>query len=94
MKKLERAGVPAGPILNVKEMHEDRHVIDRDMVVAPVHSSLGPVNTIGCPVKFSETPSSVKKGAPLYGEDTKLILIENGYNDYEIEELFENGSVA
>ena len=94
LKILEKEGVPAGPILNMKEMHADPHTIERKMVVKPKHSTLGPVETIGCPIKFSKTPSSIKIGAPTYGQDTKRILKEHGYNKAEIEALYADKSVV
>ena len=93
LKILEKAGVPAGPILNTKEMHEDTHAIKRKMVAKAKHSTLGPIKTIGCPIKFSKTPSSIKMGAPTYGEHTKMILEEHGYNETEIKNLYANKSV-
>ena len=39
------------------------------------------------PIKFSETPASVRKGAPLLGEDTRDILRGCGYDDAEIDRL-------
>jgi crotonobetainyl-CoA:carnitine CoA-transferase CaiB-like acyl-CoA transferase len=37
-------------------MHEDPQVLARKMVVEVEHARLGPVRTIGLPVKFSDTP--------------------------------------
>ena len=87
LKKLEKAGIPAGPVLDINEMHRDPHVIERNMIVSPIHSFLGPTKTIGCPVKFSKTKSSITRSAPLYGEHTKIILGEIGYNKKEIKDL-------
>ena len=49
------------------------------MVVEVEHSTLGPVKTLGLPVKFSGTPGKVRTGAPLYGEHTREILAEHGF---------------
>ena len=64
----------------------------REMVVEVAHSKLGPVMTVGCPVKFSEPPASIKRGAPLLGEHTQEVLAELGYTDQEIEELTSSGA--
>ena len=74
-------------------MHEDPHTIQRNMVVKPKYSTLGPIETIGCPIKFSETPSSIEMGAPTYGQHTKMILKEHGYSEAEIKSLYADGSV-
>ena len=51
------------------------------MVVEVEHSTLGPVKTIGLPVKFSETPGKVRTGAPVYGEHTREVLRQHGFDD-------------
>ncbi|MCH8996758.1 MAG: CoA transferase, partial [Proteobacteria bacterium] len=94
LERLEAAGVPAGPVLNVREMQEDPQAIARAMVVAPEHSRLGPVKTIGLPLKFSETPGAVATGAPIYGEHTRAVLAEHGYDEAEIEALIADGAVV
>ncbi len=93
LDRLEAAGVPAGPVLNVNQMHEDPHVLARDMVVEVPHSRLGPVKTIGLPVKFSETPGKVATGAPVYGQHSREVLAEYGFGESEIEKLIASGAV-
>ncbi|MCG8323331.1 MAG: CoA transferase, partial [Cytophagales bacterium] len=51
----------------------------REMVVAVEHSKLGPVETLGLPIKLSETPGGVRRGAPVLGEHTREVLAEYGY---------------
>ncbi|WP_137391591.1 CaiB/BaiF CoA transferase family protein, partial [Rhodoligotrophos defluvii] len=57
----EAAGVPAGPILRVPDMHKDPQVIARDLVPTVQHSKRGEVKTIGFPVKFSDTPVKISR---------------------------------
>ena len=64
------------------------------MVVEVEHSTLGPVRTLGLPVKFSETPGRVAAGAPLFGEHTREVLAEFGYSAEETETLIAEGAVA
>ena len=88
---LEEGGVPAGPVASIGEMLEFPQTLARDMVVEVEHSKLGPVRTVGFPVKFSDTPVSVERGAPLLGEHTREVLAELGYADDEIEALERSG---
>jgi crotonobetainyl-CoA:carnitine CoA-transferase CaiB-like acyl-CoA transferase len=93
LELLEEGGVPAGPVASIGEMLELPQTLAREMVVEVEHSKLGPVRTIGFPVKFSDTPVSVERGAPLLGEHTLEVLAELGYTDEEIERLTRGGAV-
>ncbi len=93
LQRLEAAGVPAGPVLSVGEMHADPQVRAREMVTEAEHSRLGPVETLGLPVKFSRTPGGVRRGAPLLGEQTREVLKEHGYSEAEITMLAREGAI-
>lgn len=91
---MERAGIPAGPVLSIAEMHEHPHTQARAMVVEVEHSRVGPTRTLGLPVKFSRTPGAVVSGAPVLGEHTRAILAEYGFGSEEITRLLDAGAVA
>jgi crotonobetainyl-CoA:carnitine CoA-transferase CaiB-like acyl-CoA transferase len=93
LERLEAARVPAGPVLSVGEMHADPQTRARDMVLAVDHSRVGPVRTLGLPVKFSETAGGIVRGAPVLGQHTREVLRENGYDGAEIEKLIAEGAV-
>lgn len=94
LDRLEAAGVPAGPVLSVTEMHTDAQTRAREMVVEVEHSRLGAVRTLGLPVKLSGTPGGVHRGAPLFGEHTREVLAERGWDGGEIDDLLAAGAVA
>jgi len=87
MELLEAAGVPAGPVLDVAQMHRDPQVIAREMVTQVEHPTAGSVKTIGLPIKFSKTPGKVADAAPLYGQHTREILEELGLKSDAIAEM-------
>ncbi|RIA55236.1 CaiB/BaiF CoA transferase family protein [Dichotomicrobium thermohalophilum] len=89
---LDEAGVPAGPVLSITEMHADPQTRAREMVVATDHPVAGEVETIGLPVKFSETPGGVWRCAPTLGMHTREVLGELGYAPEEIEQLVSDGA--
>ena len=93
LKRLEAAGVPAGPVLDVIQMQADPQTQAREMVVEVPHSRLGRMQTLGAAVKFSATPSGVKRGAPVLGEHTREVLHEHGYADADIDTLVAAGVV-
>lgn len=94
LARLEAAGVPAGPVNDIAQVHADPQVLARDMVVDVEHRTLGTVRTLGLPVKFSRTPGGPRHGAPVYGQHSREILSEHGFAAAEIEALVEAGAVV
>lgn len=92
--RLEDAGVPAGPVLNIAEMHADPQALAREMIVETTHPTAGKVKAIGLPIKFSETPGGVRQAAPTFGQHTREVLREAGYSDAEIDDLARSGAIA
>ncbi len=93
LARLDAVGVPAGPVLNIAEMHADPQAIARGMITETPHGTLGTVKTLGSPILFSETPSTITRGAPVLGEHTREVLAEYGYSDDEIDRMITNGAV-
>jgi crotonobetainyl-CoA:carnitine CoA-transferase CaiB-like acyl-CoA transferase len=91
---LEAKGVPCGPVQDMLQALADPQTLARDMVVEVEHSTLGPVKTIGLPVKFSSTPGKVCAGAPIYGEHTREVLREYGFDETEIDAFEKEGAVV
>ncbi len=90
---LESAGVPAGPVLDIAAMLEHPQTLAREMVKEVDHAKLGKVKSLGCPIKFSESPTAVPSAAPILGQDTTHVLAEFGYSESAITELHEMGAV-
>jgi crotonobetainyl-CoA:carnitine CoA-transferase CaiB-like acyl-CoA transferase len=89
----EAEGIPGGPVLSIGEMLEDPQTIARDMITEVPHSRLGTVKTLGTPIKFSGTPTALRRGAPLLGEHTAEVLHELGYSDDEVAAFVDGGTV-
>jgi crotonobetainyl-CoA:carnitine CoA-transferase CaiB-like acyl-CoA transferase len=90
---LDRAGVPAGPVLSVTEMHRHPQVVARQMVPEVEHPVAGRMQTLGLPVKFSRTPGGVRAPAPVFGQHSREVLREAGYTDAEVDRLIAGGAV-
>jgi crotonobetainyl-CoA:carnitine CoA-transferase CaiB-like acyl-CoA transferase len=93
LARLEAGGVPAGPVLDVAAMHQDPQALAREMVVEVDHTRIGPMRTLGLPVKFSQTPGRVHGPAPLLGEHSRAILRGAGYAESAIDYLIARGVV-
>jgi crotonobetainyl-CoA:carnitine CoA-transferase CaiB-like acyl-CoA transferase len=91
---LEASGVPVGPINRIGEMLADPQVKAREMVVEVTHPKAGKTRALGLPIKFSDTPGSVRSAAPLLGQHTRVVLLSLGYSDKEIKALETSGAVA
>jgi crotonobetainyl-CoA:carnitine CoA-transferase CaiB-like acyl-CoA transferase len=71
--------VPVGPVNSVEDVFSDPHFAAREMLVEVEHPGAPePVTIAGAPIKLTETPSGVRRRAPLLGEHTDEILEEVG----------------
>jgi crotonobetainyl-CoA:carnitine CoA-transferase CaiB-like acyl-CoA transferase len=93
LQRMEEAGLPAGPVLDILEMQADPQAQARDMILEVDHPVAGRVKTLGHPVKFSETPASVRRAAPVLGQHSREILQEAGYGTAQIESMIAAGAV-
>jgi len=73
---LAGAGVIAAPVLDAREVAQDVHLRDREMVVAVDHAEAGTWFQAVNPWRFSRTPASSARAAPLLGEHTQEVLSE------------------
>ena len=93
LARLEASGVPAGPVLDINQMHQDPQAIARDMIVETEHPTAGPVKALGLPVKFSDSPGGGLRPAPLYGQHTREVLLEHGFAAADIDALAATGAI-
>ncbi len=93
LERLEKAGVPAGPINNYAEALADPHALARGMVVDLVHPGAGDIKALGVPVKLSDTPGALDRAAPLLGQHTAEILTELCYSESQQKALLSKGVI-
>jgi crotonobetainyl-CoA:carnitine CoA-transferase CaiB-like acyl-CoA transferase len=71
---LEAAGVPSGPINNIKQVFEEPQVIARGVKIEVDHAVAGKVPLVASPMRFSETPVEYRLAPPTLGQHTDEIL--------------------
>ncbi|UCF75480.1 MAG: CoA transferase [Betaproteobacteria bacterium] len=74
VEALEAAGVPNGPINNLKQVFEEPQVVARGMKIEVEHASAGKVPLMASPMRFSETPLEFRLPPPTLGQHTGEIL--------------------
>ncbi len=74
LRKLKAAGIPCGMINTVAQALEDPHTQARAMVETIMHPTAGPLKMLGIPVKFSDTPASIRTAPPTLGQHADEIL--------------------
>ncbi|HEX2227562.1 MAG TPA: CoA transferase [Candidatus Binatia bacterium] len=89
---LQAAEVPCAPVQTIDQVFHDPQVLHRGMVAEMEHPSAGKIKLAGIPVKFSETPASLRLAPPRLGEHTKEVLEDwLGATDADILPLREKG---
>ena len=82
------------PVNSVSEALMDSQLLAREMILEADHPTEGRLKQIGIPVKFSETPGSLRLAPPNHGEHTQEILKGLGYEDEEIGRMEEEGVIG
>jgi crotonobetainyl-CoA:carnitine CoA-transferase CaiB-like acyl-CoA transferase len=84
----------AGPVYAYPDVVTDPQVRHNGALVSYRHPTEGDVTTPGFAIRFTGSPSSVRRGAPLAGEHTREILAELGVSDQQVNDLLAAGVVA
>ena len=81
---LDEAGIPNGPINNVKEALDSEQAIAREMVVKVEHPTIPNLKLVGSPLKYSKTPVKTDRHPPLHSEHTEEVLMKLGYSKQDL----------
>lgn len=93
-QKMKAASLPSSPIVTSKDAYKKAKEEGRQIVSTVKHPIYGDIDVAGFVVNLSETPGSVRKGAPYLGEDTVRVLKEmGGYTEEEIKDLENRGVI-
>jgi crotonobetainyl-CoA:carnitine CoA-transferase CaiB-like acyl-CoA transferase len=84
---LESVDILCAPVNDIETALNDPQVANNQMVLDMRHPDLGPIRTVGIPVKLEGTPGSVRRPPPRLGEHTREVLAELGFSQEEIRTL-------
>ena len=87
IERLNSAGVPSGPILNVKEVFENEQIRHLGLAQPVSHPKLGELRVQAPGVNLARTPGTIRTSAPELGEHTDEVLGELGYSPDDVEAL-------
>ncbi len=93
MRVMGAAGVPCGACQDTGEVLADPHLKAREMIVDVEYPARGTYQTVGCPIKLSDSPVVVSR-PPLLGEHTDALLNSLcGVGSEELKRLRESGTI-
>jgi len=78
----EEHGIPAAPAAGIDDLIAE---------LPEAEHPAGPYKVIPPPVRFSATPTAIRRPAPLVGQHTREVLTEAGLSDEQIAKLAEAG---
>ncbi len=87
VEKLEKVGVPCGPINSIDKVFEDPQVKHLGIAQSVETIPFGVTELVGQPFNLSRTPSSLKQRPPEKGEQNSDVLSELGFSDKELNEF-------
>src|SRR5882672_8469692 len=87
VERLNKAGVPCGPIYTVDQVYADPQVIHLGMAQPVKTKDKKTVRMAGQPMSLSRTPSKLVARPPALGEHTDAVLKEFGFSAKDIAAL-------
>ena len=85
--KLEKVGVPCGPINSIDKVFKDPQVKHLGIAQSIDTIPFGQTQLVGQPFNLSRSPSIMKQRPPEKGEHNEDVLLDLGYSSEELDEL-------
>lgn len=82
--RFKEANALFGPVLTIGQMLEHPQMKALGMLGSVDHPRIGTIPQLAAPIFMSDTPSSMRRPPPMFGQHTRDVLCELGYSDTEI----------
>ena len=94
LQQLKAVKIPCGRVNTMDRVFNHPQIEPLNMVVEVDHPTAEKIKLVGIPVKYSETPGTIRYSPPLLGQHTEEILSGLlGYTEAEIDALKKDGTV-
>lgn len=90
----EKAEVTIGPIYDIRQILEDPHIVERELLADFPDPEMGEFPMHNVVPRLMGTPGSIRTIAPKLGEHNRALLKELGIDDAGYERLLKEGAVA
>lgn len=94
MQTCRRLDIPATPIYELDQLPEHPQLKAVGLFQTAEHPTEGRIRYVRPPIGFSRTPATVRRQAPVLGQDTSRVLRDAGLSDAEISGLLIKGAAA
>lgn len=94
LRAFTEAGAAIAPVYDAKDLVEDPHVRETQMLVEVDDTELGPLLMHNVMWRLSATPGQIRFTGRALGADTDEVLTELGYDAAQVAKLREEGVVA
>jgi crotonobetainyl-CoA:carnitine CoA-transferase CaiB-like acyl-CoA transferase len=88
---LEREGIPAAEVQGIDSVLAGPQPEALGSVQRLEHATAGPYRVVGVPLRIDGEPLPSPSAAPVFGADTRTVLIEAGMAAAEVDELIDAG---
>jgi formyl-CoA transferase len=93
VERLNAAGVPCGPVLNIEQVFDDPQVRHLRVTRPVQHPTMGKIDLLASPLEIEGASKELEKSTPEIGEHSKEILSELGYDMADIQRFYEEGVI-
>ncbi len=92
LEAFERADIPVQRMNSLEDILRDPHLNAIGYFKPVEHPSEGPLLSMKVPSDWSETQPGYRRHAPRFGEHTREVLKEAGYDDAQIDAMVKSGA--